>query len=78
MVYFWQVHAASLIHDDLPCMDDSASRRGQPSNHSVHGVDMAILAGDALFPLGFHHIVSNTPSHLVPEAQLLRVIARGD
>ncbi|KAK4259339.1 hypothetical protein QN277_005681 [Acacia crassicarpa] len=69
------VHAASLIHDDLPCMDDSPSRRGQPSNHTVHGVDMAILAGDALFPLGFHHIVSNTPSHLVPEPQLLRVIA---
>ncbi|KAI4297815.1 hypothetical protein L6164_037680 [Bauhinia variegata] len=69
------VHAASLIHDDLPCMDDSPSRRGQPSNHTVYGVDMAILAGDALFPLGFHHIVSHTPADLVPETQLLRVIA---
>lgn len=69
------VHAASLIHDDLPCMDDDPSRRGQPSNHTVYGVDMAILAGDALFPLGFRHIVSHTPSHLVPEGQLIRVIA---
>ncbi|KAL0454048.1 UNVERIFIED_CONTAM: Heterodimeric geranylgeranyl pyrophosphate synthase small subunit, chloroplastic [Sesamum latifolium] len=69
------VHAASLIHDDLPCMDDDPSRRGQPSNHTIFGVDMAILAGDALFPLGFRHIVSHTPTDLVPEARLLRVIA---
>ncbi|XP_004504589.1 heterodimeric geranylgeranyl pyrophosphate synthase small subunit, chloroplastic isoform X2 [Cicer arietinum] len=69
------VHAASLIHDDLPCMDDSPSRRGQPSNHTIYGVAMAILAGDALFPLGFQHIVSHTPSDLVPEPRLLRVIA---
>ncbi|KAB1207633.1 Heterodimeric geranylgeranyl pyrophosphate synthase small subunit, chloroplastic [Morella rubra] len=69
------VHAASLIHNDLPCIDDDPSRRGQPSNHTVYGVDMAILAGDALFPLGFHHIVSHTPSNLVPEPILLRVIA---
>ncbi|XVF45592.1 hypothetical protein PTKIN_Ptkin02bG0218500 [Pterospermum kingtungense] len=69
------VHAASLIHDDLPCMDDDSERRGQPSNHTIYGVDMAILAGDALFPLGFQHIVSRTPTALVPEARLLRVIA---
>ncbi|GFP83728.1 heterodimeric geranylgeranyl pyrophosphate synthase small subunit chloroplastic [Phtheirospermum japonicum] len=69
------VHAASLIHDDLPCMDDDPSRRGQPSNHTMFGVDMAILAGDALFPLGFRHIVSHTPTNLVPETRLLRVIA---
>ncbi|EYU40459.1 hypothetical protein ABFS82_14G123500 [Erythranthe guttata] len=69
------VHAASLIHDDLPCMDDDPSRRGQPSNHTKFGVDMAILAGDALFPLGFRHIVSHTPTNLVPETQLLRVVA---
>lgn len=68
------VHAASLIHDDLPYMDDDPSRRGQPSNHTVFGVDMAILAGDALFPLGFRHIVSATPPNLVPEPQLLQVI----
>ncbi|VFQ63151.1 unnamed protein product [Cuscuta campestris] len=69
------VHAASLIHDDLPCMDDDPLRRGQPANHTKFGVDMAILAGDALFPLGFRHIVSHTPTDLVPEDQLLKVIA---
>ncbi|PIM97890.1 Geranylgeranyl diphosphate synthase [Handroanthus impetiginosus] len=56
-------------------MDDDPSRRGQPSNHTIFGVDMAILAGDALFPLGFRHIVSQTPPDLVPETRLLRVIA---
>ncbi|KAL3613919.1 hypothetical protein CASFOL_041993 [Castilleja foliolosa] len=68
------VHSASLIHDDLPCMDDAQSRRGQPSNHATFGVDMAILAGDALFPLGFRHIVTQTPTNLVSEARLLQVI----
>ncbi|XP_010444873.1 PREDICTED: heterodimeric geranylgeranyl pyrophosphate synthase small subunit, chloroplastic-like, partial [Camelina sativa] len=60
------VHAASLIHDDLPCMDDDPVRRGKPSNHTVYGSDIAILAGDALFPLAFQHIVSHTPPDLVP------------
>lgn len=69
------VHAASLIHDDLPCMDDDPVRRGKPSNHTVFGADMAILAGDALFPLGFHHIVSLTPPHLVPPSTILRIIS---
>uniref|UniRef100_A0A224X475 Geranylgeranyl pyrophosphate synthase n=1 Tax=Hypericum kalmianum TaxID=473045 RepID=A0A224X475_9ROSI len=68
------VHAASLIHDDLPCMDDALSRRGQPSNHTVYGVDMAILAGDALFTHAFQHIVYNTPTDLVSEERVLRVI----
>ncbi|KAL3514959.1 hypothetical protein ACH5RR_021861 [Cinchona calisaya] len=69
------VHAASFIHDDLPCMDEAPSRRGQPSNHTIFGVNMAILAGDALFPLGFRHIVSHTPTDLVSETRLLKVIA---
>ncbi|KAF9621755.1 hypothetical protein IFM89_027609 [Coptis chinensis] len=68
------VHEASLIHDDLPDMDDDLFRRGRLSNHAIYGVDMAILAGDALFPLGFQHIVSDTPSSLVPESSILRVI----
>ncbi|KAJ0545218.1 putative transferase [Helianthus annuus] len=55
-------------------MDDDPSRRGQPSNHTVFEMDMAILTADALFPLGFRHIVSHTPTNLVPETQLLRVI----
>lgn len=43
------IHTYSLIHDDLPAMDDDALRRGRPTSHVVHGEDVAILAGDALF-----------------------------
>ncbi|MBQ8159371.1 MAG: polyprenyl synthetase family protein [Clostridia bacterium] len=42
------IHAYSLIHDDLPCMDDDDERRGRPTNHVVYGAGMATLAGDAL------------------------------
>lgn len=47
------VHTYSLIHDDLPAMDDDALRRGRPTNHVVFGEAMAILAGDALLTLAF-------------------------
>jgi geranylgeranyl diphosphate synthase type II len=47
------VHAASLILDDLPCMDDAALRRGQPANHLVFGEDTAILAATALLNRAF-------------------------
>jgi len=42
------IHTASLIHDDLPCMDNDSQRRGKASNHIVFGEDMALLAGDSL------------------------------
>ena len=42
------IHTYSLIHDDLPCMDDDDMRRGKPSNHKVYGEDIALLAGDTL------------------------------
>jgi farnesyl diphosphate synthase len=47
------IHAYSLIHDDLPCMDDDALRRGKPTCHVVYGVATALLAGDALQSLAF-------------------------
>ena len=47
------MHTFSLIHDDLPCMDDDDFRRGKPSNHKVFGEAMAILAGDALLTEAF-------------------------
>ena len=47
------IHAYSLIHDDLPCMDDDALRRGKPTSHVVFGEATAMLAGDALQPLAF-------------------------
>ncbi len=50
------VHNYSLIHDDLPCMDDDELRRGKPTNHRVYGETLAILAGDALQPEAFRLI----------------------
>ena len=50
------IHNYSLIHDDLPCMDDDDLRRGKPTNHKVFGETMAILAGDALQPEAFRLI----------------------
>ncbi len=47
------VHAFSLVHDDLPAMDDDDLRRGRPTNHKVYGEALAILAGDALLALAF-------------------------
>ncbi len=47
------IHTYSLIHDDLPAMDDDDYRRGKPTNHKVYGEAMAILAGDALLTLAF-------------------------
>lgn len=52
------IHAYSLIHDDLPCMDNDDMRRGRPSNHKVFGESMALLAGDALFTLAFETMLS--------------------
>lgn len=47
------IHAYSLIHDDLPCMDNDDFRRGKPTNHKVFGEDLALLAGDGLLNLAF-------------------------
>ena len=56
------VHASSLIHDDMPCMDDDDLRRGKPTNHIVFGEDIALLAGDALITKGYELAAEN---HLV-------------
>ena len=53
------IHTYSLIHDDLPCMDDDDMRRGKPSNHVVFGEDTALLAGDALLTLAFELLSSD-------------------
>ncbi len=50
------VHIYSLIHDDLPCMDDDDFRRGKPTNHKVYGENIAVLAGDALLNLAYELI----------------------
>ena len=52
------VHTYSLIHDDLPCMDDDDLRRGRPTSHKVFGEAIAVLAGDALLTAGFEILAS--------------------
>ena len=52
------VHTYSLIHDDLPCMDDDDLRRGKPTNHKVYGETLAVLAGDALQPAAYRLILT--------------------
>ena len=52
------VHTYSLIHDDLPCMDDDDLRRGKPTNHKVYGECLAVLAGDALQPAAYRLILT--------------------
>lgn len=56
------IHTYSLIHDDLPCMDDDDTRRGKPSNHRVFGEAVALLAGDALLTLAFKTVFSGLNS----------------
>lgn len=54
------IHTYSLIHDDLPCMDNDDLRRGKPTNHKVFGEGMAVLAGDALLNKAFEVILKNS------------------
>ena len=56
------IHAYSLIHDDLPAMDNDDFRRGKPTNHKKFGEAMAILAGDGLLGLAFETVLKNAPA----------------
>jgi geranylgeranyl diphosphate synthase type II len=55
------IHTYSLIHDDLPAMDDDDFRRGRPTCHIKYGEDVAILAGDALYAEAFRHLLTAQP-----------------
>eukprot|EP00879_Flechtneria_rotunda_P002496 GHRR01002694.1.p1 GENE.GHRR01002694.1~~GHRR01002694.1.p1 ORF type:complete len:346 (+),score=130.90 GHRR01002694.1:162-1199(+) len=66
------IHTMSLIHDDLPSMDNDDFRRGRPTNHKVYGEDIAILAGDALLTYAFEHIARDTKG--VSADRVVRVI----
>ncbi len=61
------VHTYSLVHDDLPCMDDDDERRGQPTTHVVHGEAMALLVGDALLTQAFEVLAQHGDIRLVQE-----------
>ena len=66
------IHTYSLIHDDLPSMDNDDLRRGRPTNHKVYGEAMAILAGDAMLTSAFGHI-ANADS--IPDSAKLRAVS---
>ncbi len=68
------VHTASLIHDDLPAMDDDSLRRGHPTNHVVYGEALAILAGDALLTHAFQ-LPLQALSGLVPAERIVAAMA---
>jgi len=68
------VHTYSLVHDDLPCMDDDALRRGQPTLHVVYGEAMAVLAGDALQALAFELLGAQPDAGLARDQ--VRLLAR--
>lgn len=74
------IHAYSLIHDDLPGMDDDALRRGKPTNHVVFGVGQAILAGDGLLNFAFEVMLARalqTPGRERPCLLAISEIAQG-
>lgn len=63
------IHTYSLIHDDLPCMDNADLRRGKATSHKVYGEGMAVLTGDALHTLAMQ-IIAHHPSSLKPDRRL--------
>lgn len=67
------IHTMSLIHDDLPAMDNDDYRRGKLTNHKVYGEDIAILAGDGLLAYAFEYVAENT-KNISPE-RIVKVLA---
>jgi geranylgeranyl diphosphate synthase type II len=67
------IHTYSLIHDDLPAMDDDGLRRGRPTCHVAFGENVAILAGDALYAEAFQHLLVHQAG---PPEHLLRAVTR--
>jgi geranylgeranyl diphosphate synthase type II len=69
------IHTYSLIHDDLPCMDDDDFRRGKPTNHKVFGEGIAVLAGDALLTHAFALVALVKPPRPYKTQQLVEELA---
>jgi geranylgeranyl diphosphate synthase type II len=68
------IHTYSLIHDDLPIMDNSEYRRGRPTCHKIYGSDIALLAGDALLSFAFEIISSKKNLEYFREREILRCV----
>jgi geranylgeranyl diphosphate synthase type II len=71
------LHCASLAHDDLPCFDDAATRRGVPALHIEYGERLAVLAGDALIVLAFHVLGTAAAAQPARLPTVLGLVARG-
>jgi len=71
------IHTFSLVHDDLPAMDNDDLRRGVPTNHKVFGEALAILAGDAMVTMAFEIIARDADPRLVPALVLELAVASG-
>jgi geranylgeranyl diphosphate synthase type II len=69
------IHTYSLIHDDLPAMDNDDFRRGKPTSHKVYGEGIAILAGDALLTIAFEMVAGAKPSPRYSSAALVKELA---
>ncbi len=69
------IHTYSLVHDDLPCMDDDDLRRGRPTSHKVFGEGIAVLAGDALLTIAFEILASGKPTPRHNTASAIRELA---
>jgi len=69
------IHTYSLIHDDLPCMDDDDLRRGRPTNHKVFGEGVAVLAGDALLTVAFEILSHAKPTKRYDMPAFIRELA---
>lgn len=71
------LHCASLVHDDLPCFDDAATRRGKSSVHRAFGEQFAVLSGDALIVLAFQALAEGARTAPERLAELLLILCRG-
>lgn len=70
------LHCASLVHDDMPCFDNAATRRGKPAVHVTHGEPLALLAGDALIVLAFETVALTAVADPIRASALALVLAR--
>ena len=70
------LHCASLVHDDMPCFDDAAVRRGRASVHAAYGAPLALLCGDALIVLAFETIAMEAVAAPARMARLTTTVAR--
>ena len=69
------IHASSLIHDDMPCMDDDDMRRGKPSTHKAYGETLALIAGDAMMTNAFEVVINNPNLDVITNAKATSILA---